>query len=187
MDRRFEGAGARALADAKRAYNSLKFKIPAGVLLALAALAGAILPQDADLSVRAPLAVAGAVGGPLGLGMLVLLACWIIAPIRQRDEARDFVWDHSRSSGTARLVALALADSANRESRLVWRSKRTLAGQTGVSGAAVAGEAPPTPVRTARAIASTTGRAACRSRLQNVRGPPAREAGMEAVEGRVLM
>lgn len=43
------------------------------------------------------------------------------------------VWDHSRSRGTARLVLLALADNADRQTRIAWPGVEDLAKRTRVS------------------------------------------------------
>lgn len=101
-----EGVFTRAWRDARAmAGHFWRFQLPAVLLTVGFAVAGAFLPTDAEPLLRAGTTVLSVCGGILLIGLLAFFASLVLAPIRQRDEARAKVRELS-APVTDRVVLL---------------------------------------------------------------------------------
>lgn len=85
-----EGAWRRARRDAVAAIESWRFLFAALVFDTFAAMAAYAVTNDPgqDRSVKVATVGGAVIVGPFLLGLAVLLALWVTAPVRQRNEAR---------------------------------------------------------------------------------------------------
>jgi hypothetical protein len=101
-----ESARERAKSDARSAVASVRFIVASALVGTAAGVVGVILPSHTAFGAR--LAVGALSGGAavVVLGVIVLLALWVTAPIRQRDEARAEVVRLSKSEFPAHRLSL---------------------------------------------------------------------------------
>jgi hypothetical protein len=83
-----QSAVRRALDDFKLTSARWWYRLTATAVAVGFAVWGAILPTSASAGVRVAAAVGGVVGGALIIGSVTLLVLLVVAPRRQRDEAR---------------------------------------------------------------------------------------------------
>lgn len=88
----------RAWRDAKSVYGTYPFKIPVGLLVLVAAVAGAVLPEGSSIPLKGLLAVASAGGIGFISGLVVLLVMLTLAPGRQWRQHIDDRFDELEAS-----------------------------------------------------------------------------------------
>lgn len=83
-----EGALARARQDARLAYTSVPFVIAVSSIGLVAGALGVMLPANTAAVIRVALGALSGGAAVLVVALLVFMAAWVTAPIRQRNEAR---------------------------------------------------------------------------------------------------
>ena len=112
-----QGTISRALSDYRPATSHWWYRLPATVITIVFAVAGARLPSNASGGLRAALAVGGVIGGAAIVTSVTVLVLVIIAPRRQRDEARAEI-DRLRRAADAAEAAPDLDLTAAQVERL---------------------------------------------------------------------
>jgi len=104
--RREEGVFRRAVRDTVSVANHRwRFQLPALLVTAGFAAVGALLPSDAAAGIRVGSAVLGTLDGVVVVGIATFAAMLVVAPYRQRDEARARLRSHEGSGSELKALA----------------------------------------------------------------------------------